>query len=95
MAAMLNDTVIPWIVQQRADAEQITACTFKIYGLTESKLDDMVKPIKLGSNARLSFRAHYPDLSLRLTVKGGKESAEIFARLKDQIRGVLGILHLF
>ena len=40
MAAMLNDTVIPWIVQQKADAEQITACTFKIYGLTESKLDD-------------------------------------------------------
>jgi nicotinamide-nucleotide amidase len=90
MTAMLNDTVIPWIVQQRADAEQITACTFKIYGLTESKLDDLVKPMKLGSDARLSFRAHYPDLSLRLTVKGGKESAEIFTRLKDQIREVLG-----
>jgi nicotinamide-nucleotide amidase len=87
---MLNDTVIPWIVQQKAGAEQITACTFKIYGLTESKLDDLVKPMKLGSGARLSFRAHYPDLSLRLTVKGSKESAEIFARLKDQIRGVLG-----
>jgi nicotinamide-nucleotide amidase len=90
MTAMLNDTVIPWIVQQQADAEQITGCTFKIYGLTESKLDDLIKPMKLGSDARLSFRAHYPDLSLRLTVKGGKESAEIFTRLKDQIREVLG-----
>ena len=64
MTAMLNETVIPWIVQQTAGAEQITACTFKIYGLTESKLDDLVKPVKLGSDARLSFRAHYPDLSL-------------------------------
>ena len=90
MTAMLSETVIPWIVHQTADAEQITACTFKIYGLTESKLDDLVKPIKLGSNAKVSFRAHYPDLTLRLTVKGGKESAEIFTRLKDQIRGVLG-----
>jgi competence/damage-inducible protein CinA-like protein len=90
MTAMLNDTVIPWILQQRADAGQITACTFKIYGLTESKLDDLVKPVKLGSEARLSFRAHYPDLTLRLTVKGGTESAEILTRLKDQIRGVLG-----
>ena len=90
MAAMLNDTVIPWIVRQRGDTEQITASTFKIYGLTESKLDDLMRPVKLGSNARLSFRAHYPDLSLRLMVKGGKESAETLTRLKDQIRGALG-----
>jgi nicotinamide-nucleotide amidase len=90
MTVMLSETVIPWIVQQRADAEQITACTFKIYGLTESKLDDLVKPISLGSTARLSFRAHYPDLSLRLTVKGAKESGEILTRLKDEIRGALG-----
>ena len=93
---MLNDTVIPWIVQQRADAEQITACTFKIYGLTESKLDDLVKPVKLGSDARLSFRAHYPDLSLRLTVKGGKESAEIFdSPPKIKFAKLLGSYHLF
>jgi nicotinamide-nucleotide amidase len=90
MTAMLNDTVIPWIVQQRGGAEQITASTFKIYGLTESKLDDLMKPVQLGSDARLSFRAHYPDLSLRLMVKGGKESTETLTRLKDQIRGALG-----
>ena len=90
MAAMLNDTVIPWIVQQRADGAPITACTFKIYGLTESKLDDLVKGVEIGSDAKLSFRAHYPDLTLRLTVKGGKESSEIFARIQNQIRGVLG-----
>ena len=90
MTAMLNDTVIPWIVQQRGDAEQITASTFKIYGLTESKLDDLMKPVKLGSEARLSFRAHYPDLSLRLMVKGDKESTQTLTRLKDQIRGALG-----
>jgi nicotinamide-nucleotide amidase len=90
MTAMLNDTVIPWIVQQRGDTEQITASTFKIYGLTESKLDDLMKPVKLGSDARLSFRAHYPDLSLRLMVKGGKESTQTLTRLKDQIRGALG-----
>ena len=90
MTAMLNDTVIPWIVQQRGGAEQITASTFKIYGLTESKLDDLMKPVKLGSDARLSFRAHYPDLSLRLMVKGGKESTQTLTRLKDQIRGALG-----
>ena len=90
MAAMLNETVVPWIVQQRGEAEQISSCTFKVYGLTESKLDDLVKSVNLGSAAKLSFRAHYPDLSLRLTIKGGKESTELLTRLKDQIRGVLG-----
>jgi nicotinamide-nucleotide amidase len=90
MTAMLRETVMPWIAQQRGDAGQLRAATFKIYGLTESKLDDLVKPIELGSQARLSFRAHYPDLTLRLTVKGGQEAGELLARLTDQIRGALG-----
>jgi nicotinamide-nucleotide amidase len=89
MTAMLRETVMPWIAQQKGDEHQITAATFKIYGLTESKLDDLVKPIKLGSQARLSFRAHYPDLTLRLTVKGGREAAELLADLSDQIRAAL------
>jgi nicotinamide-nucleotide amidase len=90
MKAMLDETVIPWTLQNRTEAGEITAYTFKIYGLTESKLDDLVKPIDLGSVAKLSFRAHYPDLSLRLTVKGGKESAAISTGLKNQIRAALG-----
>lgn len=89
-AAMLHTTVIPWIVQQRGDAEQITAGTFKIFGLTESKLDDLVKPLQLGPQAKLSLRAHYPDLTMRLTVKGGEERAEVFARLTRQIKETLG-----
>jgi nicotinamide-nucleotide amidase len=90
MTAMLRETVMPWIAQQRGDAGQIAAATFKIYGLTESKLDDLVKPIELGPQARLSFRAHYPDLTLRLTVRGGAETDELLARLRDQIRAALG-----
>ncbi|HEY7318398.1 MAG TPA: competence/damage-inducible protein A [Candidatus Binatia bacterium] len=90
MAAMLNETVMPWLAQQRAGAQQITACTFKVYGLTESKLDELVKGVELGSDAKLSFRAHYPDLTLRLTVKGGAERAEVLARLKDYIHKALG-----
>lgn len=90
MVAMLRGTVIPWIVQQRGGAEHISARTLKIFGLTESKLDDLMKPIELGPEARLSFRAHYPDLSLRLTVRGGKERGEVFARLTRQIREILG-----
>jgi nicotinamide-nucleotide amidase len=90
MTAMLAETVMPWITRQRAGGTQVAAHTFKIYGLTESKLDDLVKPVELGSWAKLSFRSHYPDLSLRLTVTGGEERAELVTRLKNQIRQALG-----
>src|ERR1043166_3661583 len=67
-----------------------SACTFKIHGLTESKLDEMVQPIDLPPQAKLSFRAHYPDLSLRLTVRGSPETERTFVELKQQIHAVLG-----
>jgi len=87
---MLHKMVIPWIVQERGAAQQVLACTFKIYGLTESKLDDIFKSVELGSQAKLSFRANYPDLSLRLVVRGGGERETIFARLRTQMRDLLG-----
>lgn len=90
MIAMLNDTVIPWIAEQRSGAEQTIACTFKIHGLTEAKLDDLLHSVNLGTQAKLSFRAHYPELSLRLTVTGRAERGEIFVRLHDQILNLLG-----
>ena len=86
MSAMLNETVIPWIAQRRADAEKLSACTFKIHGLTESKLDDLLKSVDLGPQTKLSFRAHYPDLSLRLSVSGRNERESRFARLRQQVR---------
>lgn len=89
MTAMLNESVIPWIAQQRGDAAKIAACTFKLHGLTESKLDDLVKPVKLGSDAKLSFRAHFPDLTLRLTLGGGAAREKEFAELRRQIRAIL------
>ena len=88
MMAMFNETLLPWIVAQQDRAAQILACTFKIYGLTEAKLDDLIKPIDLGNHAKLSFRAHYPDLTLGLTVSGEAVQKQ-FIELCDRIRAVL------
>jgi nicotinamide-nucleotide amidase len=90
MTAMFNATVMPWIISQRGREAEILAHAFKIYGLTESKLDDLVSPIDLGTSAKLSFRAHYPDLTLRLTMDGSKAHERKFVALCDQIRSVLG-----
>lgn len=89
MVEMMHQSVLSWIKQERKVDAEISACTFKIYGLTESKLDEILKPIDLPEGVRLSFRAHYPDLSLRLTVKGGKESIEIFQGLRNRIQELI------
>lgn len=90
MTAMLKATVIPWIKKARRMAPGISSCTFKIYGLTESGLDDILKSIPLTRHITLSFRADYPDLSVRLTVRGGRGRDKMFRRLKSRIRGLLG-----
>jgi competence/damage-inducible protein CinA-like protein len=90
MAAMFDATVVPWIAQQQGQTGEIRSATFKIYGLTESKLDDLVKTIKLADGMRLSFRAHFPDLTLRLTADGGKDPGKGFVETGAEIRKILG-----
>lgn len=89
MSAMLRASVLPWIVEQNGAQSTIHEATFKINGISESKLDDLVKPLELGGVAKLAFRAHFPDLTLRLTVSGGAAQAEKFAALRSQIKTIL------
>lgn len=90
MEAMLKRSILPWIGQERRGGERIQGCTFKICGLTESKLDDILKPIALTEKATLSFRAHDPELTVCLTVKGDDQSQELFQRLRAQIVELIG-----
>ncbi|HEX9455969.1 MAG TPA: competence/damage-inducible protein A [Candidatus Binatia bacterium] len=89
MTAMLHETVIPWIIEQNGTQARIHEATFKIHGITESRLDDLVKSLELGATAKLAFRAHFPDLTLRLTVGGGTDDAIKFSSLRQQISVIL------
>jgi nicotinamide-nucleotide amidase len=91
MLAMLDQTVLPWIERQQGQEVQTFSCTFKIHGITEGKLDEMLRPLDLGNDARLSFRAHYPDLTLRLTVRTQSPAGSgFFESVKNEIRAMLG-----
>jgi PncC family amidohydrolase len=90
MEAMMRETVLPWVARESGGGEQVSSATFKIHGLTESGLDDILRPILLPPEARLSFRAHYPDLTLRLTVWGGREREKNFSALAAGIRERIG-----
>lgn len=90
MTAMLRETVLPWIIEQKGNQSVIHEAVFKIHGITESKLDDLVKPLELGDSAKLSFRAHFPELTLRLTVSGSDTQVTHFNSLRERLRAILG-----
>lgn len=94
MEAMLKESVLPWVAGESKGGGEILACTFKVYGLTESKLGDLLKPIQLSDEVRLSYRAHYPDLTLRLTVTGGAEAERKFSGLRERVRELIAA-HVF
>lgn len=91
MVAMLHETVLPWIERQQAETVKTFSCTFKLHGVTEGRLDEMLKPVNLGDHARLSFRAHYPDLSLGMTLRTDDPYGSVsFETIKNEIRAILG-----
>lgn len=91
MLAMLHETVLPWLERQRDEGTHAFSCTFKIHGVTEGKLDEMLRPVHLANHASLSFRAHYPDLSLRLLVRTrSPDGSVIFETIRNEIRAILG-----
>jgi nicotinamide-nucleotide amidase len=61
---------------------------FKICGLSETELGELLAPVDLGQNAGLAIIDRYPDLTLRLVVQKGDE--EKLSRLGEQVRAILG-----
>jgi nicotinamide-nucleotide amidase len=90
MIAMLEATVLPWIASDRRAGAETYSHSFKIFGLTESRLDSLVEPVRLSPHEKLSFRAHFPDLTLRLTALGGDREKKDFDSHRREIRQILG-----
>jgi nicotinamide-nucleotide amidase len=91
MKPMMEDTVLPWLRALAGGDEAYVARVFQTFGLTESALDELVAGAVEPSEGRLSFRASFPEISLRLVVRG--RPAEAAARLEtlaERIRARIG-----
>ncbi len=91
MRRMAEETVLPWIAR-RTGATHIGARIFSTFGLTESKLDELLAGVAPPDEARLSFRAAFPRLQARVLVTGPSEE-EVDAKLADlesRVRDRLG-----
>jgi nicotinamide-nucleotide amidase len=67
MKPMMTDTVLPWVASLAGD-EAIGHRTFQTFGISESGLDEAIAEIP--GEGRWSFRANFPEVSVRVTVRG-------------------------
>ena len=89
MKVMMEQTVLPWLRTQRGGGVYLSL-VFQTFGLTESALDEMVAGAVDPAEARVSFRASFPEISLRLVVHGEPDAAAarlevLAARIRERI----------
>jgi nicotinamide-nucleotide amidase len=89
MRPMLADTVLPWLASLGGGA-RVGHRTFQTFGISESGLDEVIAGIP--GEGRWSFRANFPEVSVRVTVRGDDVEArleafarEVYARLGDYV----------
>src|SRR5439155_292714 len=90
MKPMMAETVLPWLVELRGGDQVYLARVFQTFGLTESGLDEMVAGAIDPSEGRVSFRASFPEISLRVVVHGRPDEARarldaLAARIRARI----------
>ncbi|MCZ6731324.1 MAG: competence/damage-inducible protein A [Gammaproteobacteria bacterium] len=91
MKAMLDTQVIPWILSQSEDDRSIVSRTFQTFGMSESALDEALMGAIDPDEARLSFRASFPQVSVRIAVIGKQSEAEHkLEALSEIVRARLG-----
>lgn len=92
---MLEDQIIPRVLARSGAPTAIYLKRFHSYGLGESHVDQILTGIEdmtPDGSVKLGFRAHYPQLETKLTVRG-RDTADIQAKLgpvQDEVRKRLG-----
>jgi len=91
MKPMFDDQVAPWIRELRGSTEVVLSRTFQTFGMSESKLDEVVGGVVRPDEARVSYRASFPMISVRLRVKDQPEKAEPrLDEVASRVRSALG-----
>ena len=89
MKPMVEDTVLPWVRAQRG-GEVYLARVFQTFGVTESGLDELIAGLVSPAEGRISFRASFPEVSVRVVVHGQPAEAAtrleaVAARLRERL----------
>jgi competence/damage-inducible protein CinA-like protein len=91
MKPMFDDLVVPWIRELRGSTEVARIRTFQTFGMSESALDEAVNAVVRSGEARVSFRASFPQISVKLLVRDEPGRAEArLAEVGQRVRDALG-----
>jgi nicotinamide-nucleotide amidase len=92
---MLEEQIIPSLLERSGVAAAIHLKRFHTYGLGESHVDQLltgVEELVPDGSVKLGFRTHYPQIETKLTVRGA-DMAEIerkLAPVQEEVRRRLG-----
>jgi nicotinamide-nucleotide amidase len=91
MKPMFEERVLPWIRSLDRSGLVCRSHVFQTFGASESALDAMVAGSISPQEARLSFRAAFPQISVRITVRDRPEALEQrLAPLVERVRSRIG-----
>jgi nicotinamide-nucleotide amidase len=87
----MEETVLPWLREMRGGGDVFLTRTFQTFGISESGLDEMVAGTVSEEEGRLAFRANFPQISMRVTVRGNANEVESkLEELSNRIRTRIG-----
>lgn len=91
MRAMAEATLLPW-VRERSPRERFASRVFSTFGLSESALDELLEGAIDPAEARLAFRAAFPRIQARVTVRGapGEDLGRRLDDVEARVRELLG-----
>src|SRR5216684_4980651 len=81
MKPMMEDSVIPWINSHRGTDKVYAVRIFQTFGMSESALDEAVMGLIKPAEAKVSFRASFPQISLKIRAEG--EPGEVDRKLDE------------
>ncbi|HEX8431454.1 MAG TPA: CinA family nicotinamide mononucleotide deamidase-related protein, partial [Longimicrobium sp.] len=91
MRIMVRETLIPWVAERSPD-RRFASRVFSTFGLSESRMDELLVGVVEPAEARLAFRAAFPRVQARLTVTGapGDDLEGRLDALETRVRERLG-----
>jgi nicotinamide-nucleotide amidase len=91
MRVMVRESLVPWVAARQPDT-RFASRTFSTFGLPESRLDELLAGVVDEREARLAFRAAFPRMQARLTVRGapGDDLEARLDELEARVRERLG-----
>jgi competence/damage-inducible protein CinA-like protein len=91
MKPMTDDVVLPWLRGLDESGEVYSSHSFQTFGASESALDELMVGAVSAEEAKVSFRAAFPQISVRLTVRGKPDEVEKkLAALAERVRQRIG-----